>query len=116
MLAGVQTQFFFHLNRLSSSIEIKVDFDLTLTVIAYNLYRLLALDLPPGHSQMSARTLFERMPCTGATVGLDEDTCVVTLKKKRNLPALLETLHAQKPVRIPWIGNRRIVYEGDTRS
>ena len=84
--------------------------------LVLHVYRLLALDLPPRHSQMSARTLFERMMCTGATVRLDENTCVVTLKKKRNLPALLETLHAQKPVRILWIGNRRIVYEGDTRS
>lgn len=107
---------FFHLNRLSSSMVIKVDFDLAMTVTAYNLYRLLALDLPPGHSHMTARTLFERMLSTGATVRLDEDTCVVTLRKKRNLPALLETLQARKPVRIPWIGNRRIVYEGDTRS
>ena len=107
---------FFHLNRLSSSMVIKVDFDLAMTVTAYNLYRLLALDLPPGHSHMTARTLFERMLSTRATVRLAEDTCVVTLRKKRNLPALLETLQARKPVRIPWIGNRRIVYEGDTRS
>ena len=106
----------FHFNRLSSSMVIKVDFDLAMTVTAYNLYRLLALDLPPGHSHMTARTLFESMLSTGATVRLDEDTCAVTLRKKRNLPALLETLQARKPVRIPWIGNRRIVYEGDTRS
>ena len=37
---------FFHLNRLSSSMVIKVDFDLTMTILAYNLYRLLALELP----------------------------------------------------------------------
>ena len=103
-------------NRLSSSMVIKVDFDLAMTITAYNLYRLLALDLPAGHSHLTARTLFERMLCTGATVRLGRDTCLVTLKKKRNLPALLETLQAQEPVRIPWIGNRRIVYEGDTRS
>ncbi len=107
---------FFHLNRLSSSMVIKVDFDLAMTITAYNLYRLLALDLPAGHSHLTARTLFERMLCTGATVRLGRDTCLVTLKKKRNLPALLETLQAQEPVRVPWIGNRRIVYEGDTRS
>ena len=95
---------------------IKVDFDLAITITAYNLYRLLAHDLPAGHSHLTARTLFERMLCTGATVRLGRDTCVVTLNKKRNLPALLETPQAQEPVRIPWIGNRRILYEGDTRS
>ena len=105
---------FFHLNRLSSSRS--VDFDLAMTVTAYNLYRLLALDLPPGHRHLTARTLFEKMLSTGAEVSLDTDTCTVALKKKRNLPALLETLHAQEPVQIPWLGDRRIVFRGATRS
>ena len=33
---------FFYLNRLSSAMVIKVDFDLALTVLAFNLYRLFA--------------------------------------------------------------------------
>ena len=107
---------FFHLNRLSSSMVIKLDFDLAMTVTAYNLYRLLALDLPPGHRHLTARTLFEKMLSTGAEVSLDTDTCTVALKKKRNLPALLETLYAQEPVQIPWLGDRRIVFRGATRS
>ncbi len=49
---------FFHLNRLSSSLVIQVDFDLAMTVLAYNLLRLLALDLPPGYRQLTARTLW----------------------------------------------------------
>ena len=107
---------FFHLNRLSSSMVIKVDFDLAVTAVAYNLYRLLALDLPPGHRRFTARTLFRKMLSTGATVELAPDRCTVALKKKRNLPALLQTLHAQDPVRIPWLGNRRIQFQGATRS
>ena len=107
---------FFHLNRLSSSMVIKADFDLAMTVTAYNLYRLLALDLPPGHRHLTARTLFEKMLCTGAAVSLDKDTCTVALQKQRNLPALQEALHAQEPVRIPWLGDRRIVFQGATRS
>ncbi len=31
---------FFHLNRLSSAMVIKVDFDLTMSILAYNLYSL----------------------------------------------------------------------------
>ena len=107
---------FFHLNRPSSSMVIKVDFDLAMTVLAYNLYRLLALDLPPGHRHLTARTLFEQLLSTGATVRLDRDTCTVALKNKPSLPALLETLHAQDPVTIPWLGNRQIVFRGVTRS
>ena len=40
---------FFHLNRNCSGIVIKVDFDLTMTILAHNLYRLLASELP-GYS------------------------------------------------------------------
>jgi hypothetical protein len=36
---------FFHLNRVSSSMVIKVDFDLIMTVLAHNIYRLLASKL-----------------------------------------------------------------------
>lgn len=37
----------FHLNALSSGLPLKVDLDTTLTVIAGNLYRLLARQLTP---------------------------------------------------------------------
>jgi hypothetical protein len=37
----------FHLNALSSGLPLNVDIDATLTVIADNLYRLLARQLPP---------------------------------------------------------------------
>ena len=74
---------FFHLNRLSSSMVIKVDFDLAMTVLAYNLYRLLALELPPGYRHGTALTLFESLLETGADIQLDPDLCTVSLKKKR---------------------------------
>ena len=43
---GISEQIeFFHLNNLSSSIIVKVDFDLTMTVAAHNLYRIMAQSL-----------------------------------------------------------------------
>lgn len=107
---------FFHLNRLSSSIVIKVDFDLTMTVLAYNLLRLLAAALPPGYRRLTARSLYDRLLCNAADISLTEDQCRVTLKKKRDLPALLQALQAVGTQRIPWIGNRAIHFEGATRS
>ena len=83
---------FFHLNRLSSAMVIKIDFDLAMTVLAFNLYRLFARDLPPGFRRHTAQTLFKMRFATGADIALGAGLCTVTLKKKRNLPALLETL------------------------
>lgn len=107
---------FFHLNRLPSSMVIKVDFDLTMTVLAYNLLRLLARDLPPGYQRLAPRSLYERLLCNGADIALSPGRCTVSLKKKRDLPALLEALQAVGTPAIPWLGNREIVFQGASRS
>ena len=107
---------FFHLNRLSSSMVIKVDFDLVMTVLAYNLYRLLALELPPGYRHCTPQTLFESLLETAADIQLDPQLCTVSLKKKRNLPALLEALGSQPSEPLPWLGNRRIAFNGASRT
>ena len=107
---------FFHLNRLSSSMVIKVDFDLALTVLAYNLYRLFALDLPPGFRHCTALTLFESMFATGADIALGPELCTVALKKKRNLPALLEAVAKMPTQPLPWLGNRKLAITGATRT
>ena len=106
---------FFHLNRLSSSMVIKVDFDLAMTVLAHNLYRLLALELPPGFQRCTASTLFDKLLCTGADVTLEPTRCSIALEKKRNLPGLLETLAKLPAQPIPWLGNRHLVFRGATR-
>ena len=94
----------------------KVDFDLVMAVVAYNLYRMLATDLPPGRRQLTARTLLEHPLPTGASVHFLSDTRTVELKKIRHLPALLEALHAQDPVKIPCLGDRQILFRSATRS
>ena len=65
---------------------IEVDFDLAMTVLACNLLRLLALDLPHGYRHLSARSLCERLLCTAAD--LEPGLCAVSLKNKRDLSAL----------------------------
>ena len=95
---------------------IKVDFDLAMTVLAYNLLRLLALDLPPGYQQLAPRSLYERLLCNGADIALTSDRCTVSLKKKRDLPALLEALKSVGTPAIPWLGNRQIIFQGASRS
>ena len=40
----------------------------------------------------------------------------MTLMKKRNLPAMLETLAKVDVCPIPWLGHRRLVFAGATRT
>ena len=106
---------FFHLNRLSSSMVIKVDFDLTMTLLAHNLYRLLAADLP-GYSQHTALTLFERFLCNSGDIRITATQIIIDMKKKRHLPALLTAMEAFQHQPIPWLGERTLLFRGASRS
>ena len=95
---------------------IKVDFDLTMTVLAYNLYRLLALELPAGYRHCTPLTLFESLLETAADIHLDPRLCTVSLKTKRSLPALIKALGSEPSQPLPWLANRRIVFNGASRT
>jgi len=105
---------FFHLNRVSSSMVIKVDFDLTMTILAYNLYKLLALDLP-RYEHNTASTLYDKFVKNGGDIFIEEDI-KICLKKKRNLPALLTSMQNFKEMKIPWLGNRKLKFSSTSYS
>lgn len=98
---------FFHLNKVSSSMVIKVDFDLTMTILAYNLYRLLASDLE-GYNHNTAITLYEKFIQNAGKVELTEDEVTVFMKKKRHLPALLSLIKHFSNTKLPWLGNKKL--------
>jgi len=106
---------FFHLNLVSSSMVIKVDFDLTMTILACNLYRLFALELG-RYSNLSAQSLYEKFVLNGADVIIQEETITVKLKKKRNLPQILEVMSNYSRLKYPWLKGRNVIFEGATYS
>jgi transposase len=106
---------FFHLNRLSSSMVIKVDFDLTMTIAAHNLYRLLANDLP-GFQNGTAQTLYEKFIRNEGYVICKDNKITIQLKKKRNLPLILETLQNNDEIHIQWLHDRELKIEAATTT
>jgi len=96
---------FFHLNKVSSSMVIKVDFDLTMTILAYNLYRLLAAELP-RYSHQTAEKLYEKFVSNSGKVIIDENEISVLLKKKRHLPAILNAMKDFSSCDIDWLGKK----------
>ena len=109
-----QTQFF-HLNRVSSSMVIKVDFDLTMSILAHNLYRLLAEDLP-GFTHNTAATLFDKFMINSGQVHIDDNSVIVVMKKKRNIPALLTALEKFQNKPIAWMQDRNFSVIVDSTS
>lgn len=106
---------FFHLNRLSSSMVVKVDFDLTMTILAHNLYRLLAEDLP-GFQNSTAQTLYEKFIRNEGYVICKDNKINVQLKKKRNLPLILEMLQNDEVIKIQWLNDRELNIEAATTT
>jgi hypothetical protein len=106
---------FFHLNRNSSGIVVKVDFDLTMTILAHNLYRLFCTDFE-GYSHCTAQTIFDKFISINGHVNMDGDAVSVRLKRKRSLPILLQQLKAATDTRYPWLNNRKISFSADSTT
>ena len=106
---------FFHLNMVSSSMVIKVDFDLTMSILAHNLYRLLALELE-RYSNLSIQSLNNKFVLNGADIIIRENTITVQLKKKRNLPLILEVMQKYSRQKYSWLNNMNVFFEGAAYS
>jgi hypothetical protein len=106
---------FFHLNRLSSSLVIKVDFDLTMTILAHNLYRLLAMDLE-RYTHLTAMSLYEKFILNSGEIEITDEAILVKLRKKRHLPALLTAMQEYSDIQYPHLNNKKLIFSGMTIS
>ena len=106
---------FFHLNRNSSGIVIKVDFDLTISLLTHNIYRLFALDYI-GYTQCDAETIFDKFISGQGNVEIQSRTILVKLKKKRTLPLILEQMEQFKEFSFPWLNGFKISFVPDTTT
>jgi len=106
---------FFHLNMVSSSMVIKVDFDLTMSILAHNLYRLFALELE-RYSNLSIQSIYDKFVLNGADIIIRENTITIQLKKKRNLPLILEVMQKFSRHKYPWLNNMNVIFEGAAYS
>jgi hypothetical protein len=98
---------FFHMDALSSAVGFKVDFDMLLLVIASGLYRLLARRMR-GYRDAQARHIFRDLVDTPATVTITAREITISFHRRAHPPILLASGLFDKPVRIPWWGNRTL--------
>ena len=98
---------FFHMDALSSAVGLKVDFDMTLLVIASGLYRLLARRMR-GYREAQARHIFRDLVDMPATVDITAREVTVSFHRRAHLPILMASGLFDQPVRVPWWGNRTL--------
>jgi hypothetical protein len=101
---------FFHMDCLSSSVRLNVDFDLTLTLLADLLYRQLAQRLK-GFEHASPQRLFRKFVDTQGSVVIEQDKIRVRLVKRAHLPVLKEAGFVGLTPPVPWLGNRRVLLD-----
>ena len=99
---------FFHMDALSSAVGLKVDFDMSLLVIASGLYRLLAKTMR-GYADAQARMIFRDLIDTPATVVTTDRQVQVRFHRRAHLPIVLASGLLNKPVTVPWWNDMQLV-------
>lgn len=105
---------FFHLNRNSSGIVVKVDFDLTMTILAHNLYRLMAFGLP-GYTHKKAQSLYDTFIDNYGEVEIHESEIIVKMNRKRSLPLLCESIPLSDD-KYKWLGDKKLVFTAHSHT
>lgn len=97
----------FHLDALSSGVPLNVDLDTTLTVLAGNLYRLFARDLPRYHNA-TPDTIWRHFLDDTGTLHITDHDVTCALKLRSHHPILIDAGYATHETPIPWWNNRTL--------
>lgn len=103
---------FYHLNRLNSSIVVKVDFDLTMSILADTIYKLFSVQIP-GFANKKSNIIYRSFikNYTEFKINNKNKTIQIILNKKVNLPLLFETDWFDRETNIPWLDNYKLKFE-----
>src|SRR6266571_1985425 len=97
----------FHLDALTSGLPLNVDLDTTLTVVAGNLYRILARTLPRYETATPDKIWRHFLDATG-TLNVTNDAITVNLNLRTYHPVLIDAGFADLDLPIPWLNNRHL--------
>ncbi|MHB8632941.1 MAG: transposase family protein [Thermoplasmatota archaeon] len=98
---------FFHVDALTSDVRLKVDLDITLSVIASNAYHWLASQLK-GYEAATPATIWRTFLDRPGHIVLTKTEAILRVPRFAKAPALLESQAAHDPTPIPWLGDRRL--------
>jgi hypothetical protein len=96
---------FFHLDCLSSGVRLNVDFDLTLSVVADLLYRMLGWRLK-GFGRTSPQKLYRKFIDTTGSIEIDDERVRVRLSKRAHNPLIKEAGLSGLTPPVPWLAGR----------
>ena len=101
---------FFSLNALSSSILIKVHFDVLMTMIAHALYHFMSQKLR-GFEDCSAATIFRQFINMSAEILIRGEVITVKFPRRSHNPIIKAAQLDKNATSISWLGNKRLQFE-----
>jgi len=101
---------FFNMNALSSSLMIRIHFDLLWTMIADTIYHRFAQDLP-CFERARAGTLFRKFIDMPGKIVFDGERLVLKIRKRACTPILLGVEPLKNGIHIPWLNNTKLTIE-----
>lgn len=93
---------FFHTTALSSSVAIRIDFDVLLTLVGQALYHMFSQHLR-GYENAGAHVIFRKFIDTPAKIIIGPKEIEVRLNKRANNPILLQSGFLYTPFKLPWL-------------
>jgi len=98
---------FFHTTALSSSVAIRIDFDVLLTLVGQATYHMFAQHLR-GYESSSAGVIFRKFIDTPAKIFIGAKEIEVRLNKRANNPILIHSGFINNPFQLPWLRNKTV--------
>jgi len=99
---------FFHMDALSSSVAMKVNLDLQLTLMASSLYRLLGCKLGNGYRKAKSRHIFRDFIDAAATLFIEGKDILVRFQKRAHNPLLFGADFDKTDIQVPWLKEKRL--------
>ena len=102
---------FFHMDALSSTVPLRIDLDLQITLMASSFYRTMAHRLGTRYQTAKCRTLFNNFVSAPAIVTTQNDQIIVRLTRRAHNNELRAAGYVGPQGEIPWMHNRQLVIE-----
>ena len=101
---------FFHMDALSSTIAMKVNLDLQLTLMASSLYRLLGSKLGKRYQKAKSRHIFRDFIDATATLIITQKEIIVRFQKRACNPFLIAADYENVDIPIPWLEGKKLQF------
>jgi len=101
---------FFHMDALSSTVAMKVNLDLQLTLMASSLYRLLGAKLGNRYQKAKSRQIFRDLIDATASLLITQKEIIVKFQKRACNPFLIAADYENVDVRVPWLQGKKLQF------